>query len=111
MLHIEKITVPPPAPLPAVNVNGAPIRPVLNQRSSETIYVIEAKEPEEDTSTSDWNFERRGKSQVKAPPRNTKEKEDALAAKKLKAEEETDWKIWALLGAGWAVWGWMVLGR
>lgn len=111
MLHIEKISVDPPAPLPEVLVNNRVIRPVLNQRSSETIYVIEAKEPEEDTSTSDWNFERRGKSQVKAPPRKSKDKEEVLAEKKLKPEEETDWKIWALLGAGWAVWGYLLWGK
>lgn len=111
MLHIEKISVDPPAPLAEVNVNGTLIRPSFHQRSSDTIYVIEAKEPEEDTSPSDWNFERRGKSQVQAPPRKEKDHEEALAEKELKAEEETDWKIWALLGAGWAVLGYLLLGR
>lgn len=105
MLHIEKIVVDPLAPLPAVLVNGREIRPSLEQRTSETIYIIEARIPEEDTSSSTWNYERRGKSQVSPPPRKRK-----VEAASLRAEEETDWKIWALLGAGWMIWAYVIWG-
>lgn len=101
MLHVSKLEVDAPTPqvLPAVVVNGRTIRPKQVRRESERIYIIEARDPDPDSSNSEWQFEPRGMSKIKAPPRNAQDKEQERRLRE--GEDEGKLWVWVLLALGW----------